>query len=256
MARWRTATSRANWVSIRAPAGATGRRIDFIRHDSSNRTPSGHRVRGRHPDRAALSPIPCHQRNSCSAALSRACEPAEILLIDEPARRQQRAEQIAERQKAQDPDILEPIGRRLRERADQHPALERLGHADGTARGSRTPARPLGAMSASRGPAAMPYRLTVTPERAAERLLILQRISARDDQLWPINSSPQRSGGPGRTRQEKFTVLESARATVTLANGAAAAAATLAAERQQRLRRVCTQTRRPGSEHSRGPRDA
>ena len=109
MARWRTATSRANWVSIRAPAGATRRRIDFIRHDSSSRTPSGHRVRGRHPDRAALSPIPCYQRNSCSAALPRACEPAEILLINEHARRQQGAEQIAERQKAQDPDILEPM---------------------------------------------------------------------------------------------------------------------------------------------------
>ena len=109
MARWRTATSGANWVSIRAPAGATRRRIDFIRHDSSSRTPSGHRVRGRHPDRAALSPIPCYQCKSCSAALSRACEPAEILLINEPARRQQGAEQIAERQKAQDPDILEPM---------------------------------------------------------------------------------------------------------------------------------------------------
>lgn len=96
-------------MSIRAPAGATRRRIDFIRHDSSSRTPSGHRVRGRHPDRAALSPIPCYQRNSCSAALPRACEPAEILLINEHARRQQGAEQIAERQKAQDPDILEPM---------------------------------------------------------------------------------------------------------------------------------------------------
>jgi hypothetical protein len=69
------------------------------------RSPGG----GRHPDRAALSPIPCYQRNSCSAALSRSSEPAEILLINEPARRQQGAEQIAERQKAQDPDILEPM---------------------------------------------------------------------------------------------------------------------------------------------------
>ncbi|MGO9976058.1 MAG: MobF family relaxase [Solirubrobacteraceae bacterium] len=122
-----------NGVTIQADTGGVrALDIDYATHHLEHAYAlTGHGMQGGTVQWAAVVGQPGDfTRNWSYTALSRAREPTEILLIDEPSRTQREREEIAP---AQDPagrsDALERMGARMRERDDEDLALEQLEHA-------------------------------------------------------------------------------------------------------------------------------
>jgi conjugative relaxase-like TrwC/TraI family protein len=92
---------------------------------------TGHGMQGGTVTWAAVIGQPADfSRNWSYTALSRARQPTQVYVVDEPGRAQQEREEIAPAQEvAQDRDALAVMGRRMRERDDEDLALEQLEHA-------------------------------------------------------------------------------------------------------------------------------
>jgi AAA domain/TrwC relaxase len=92
---------------------------------------TGHGMQGGTVTWAAVIGAPGDfSRNWSYTALSRAREPTQIYLVDEPARSQQEREQVAPAERpAEDRDALELMARRMQQRDDEDLALEQLQHA-------------------------------------------------------------------------------------------------------------------------------
>ncbi len=89
---------------------------------------TGHGMQGGTVTWAAVIGAPGDfSRNWSYTALSRAREPTEIYLVDEPARSQQEREQVAPAERpAEDRDALDLMARRMHQRDDEDLALEQL----------------------------------------------------------------------------------------------------------------------------------
>ena len=160
-------------------------------------------------------------RNWSYTALSRAREPVQMFVIDEPTRLQdQRAEVAPAPGSKEHLDPLERLARRMRDRDDEDLALEQLEHAERERRTARAPAAeleqsPQHALPAIRSEAAE-QRLRspalarldqldrelaqLHGELADPRIRDAQAISALNDTIAAVEAEQQRDQGPQRLR--------------------------------------------------------
>ncbi len=123
-------------------------------------------------------------RNWSYTALSRAREPVEIFVIDEPTRLQEDRAEVAPAPRNEERlDALERLARRMRDRDDEDLALEQLEHADRERRAARAPAA-----EAERSPQdASP---SIRSEAAEQRLRspALARVDELDRELAQLHA--------------------------------------------------------------------
>jgi hypothetical protein len=126
-----TALDEHDGATVRLDSGAT-RRLDpeyLAGHVEPAYALTGHGMQGGTVQWAAVIGQPHDfSRNWAYTALSRAREPTELFIVDEPGRNEQERQAIAPAAQRHTEDTIERMARRMRERDDEDLALEQLEH--------------------------------------------------------------------------------------------------------------------------------
>ncbi|MGO9956418.1 MAG: MobF family relaxase, partial [Solirubrobacteraceae bacterium] len=233
-----------NGVTIQADGGgARALDVDYTTHHLEHAYAlTGHGMQGGTVQWAAvIGQSGDFTRNWSYTALSRAREPTEILLVDEPSRAQLEREEIAP---AQDPAgrsaPLERMALRMRERDDEDLALEQLEHAQAAARDTVELASDPEAAS---GPEAS---LETEPPEQQPANATLEHEPAQDHDLSnavePVASEPEVASRSGTLAELAGVSEELDRVQEALTDPALADARALAGVREQ-IDAVHAQTR-------------